>query len=208
MPLTDARPDALANIYAKSLYELADEQGGQTAVENTLGELEDILELARGDAQFNEFLSSRVLKQADRSRSLEAMLAGKVSDLTLRFLKVLNEKHRLSHLIPIVEALDVMVQQKLGRVEVDLYTAQPIDSSEIASIKAQLKQALGKEAIVHPYTDPTMIGGVRLQIGDTLIDASLQTRLRKMRDQLADQGGSSLRAAAERTFEDTPSDEG
>ena len=60
MPLTDARPDALATIYAKSLYELADEQGGQTAVENTLGELEDILEIARGDAQFSEFLSSRV----------------------------------------------------------------------------------------------------------------------------------------------------
>ena len=61
---------------------------------------------------------------------------------------------------------------------------------------------------MHPYTDPTMLGGVRLQIGDRLIDASLQTRLRKMRDQLADQGGSSLRAAAERTFDDTPSDEG
>ncbi|MFI4871786.1 MAG: ATP synthase F1 subunit delta [Phycisphaerales bacterium JB061] len=208
MPLTDARPDALATIYAKSLYELADEQGGQTAVENTLGELEDILEIARGDAQFSEFLSSRVLKQADRTKSLDAMFTGKVSELTLRFLKVLNEKHRLSHLIPIVEALDEMVQQKLGRVEVDLYTAQPVDSGEIAKIKSQLNAALGKEAVVHPYTDPSMIGGVRLQIGDKLIDASLQTRLRKMRDQLADQGGSSLRAAAERTFEDTPSDEG
>jgi len=207
MPLTDARPDALAKVYAKSLYQLADEHGGQTAVENTLGELEDILEISRSDPQFSEFLSSRVLKQKDRTKSLESIFAGKVSDLTLRFLMVLNEKHRLSHLIPIVEALDVMVQQKLGRVEVDLYTAQPIDSGEIASIKAQLNQALGKEAVLHPYTDPSMIGGVRLQIGDKLIDASLQTRLRKMRDQLADQGGSALRAAAERTFDDTPSNE-
>ena len=207
MPLTESKPDALAKIYAKSLYELADESGGQSAVESTLGELEDILELARSDAQFSEFLSSRVLKQNDRTMSIEAIFSGKVSDLTVRFLKVLNEKNRLSHLIPIVEALDEMVQAKLGRVEVDLYTAQPIDSGELAKIKAQLNATLGKEAVVHPYTDPTMIGGVRLQIGDTLIDASLQTRLRKMRDQLADQGGSSLRAAADRTFDDTPSDE-
>jgi len=207
MPLTESKPDALAKIYAKSLYELADESGGQSAVESTLGELEDILELARSDAQFSEFLSSRVLKQKDRTTSIDAIFGGKVSDLTVRFLKVLNEKNRLSHLIPIVEALDEMVQAKLGRVEVDLYTAQPIDSGELAKIKAQLNASLGKEAVVHPYTDPTMIGGVRLQIGDTLIDASLQTRLRKMRDQLADQGGSSLRAAADRTFDDTPSDE-
>lgn len=207
MPLTESKPDALAKIYAKSLYELADEAGGQQAVESTLGELEDILELARSDAQFSEFLSSRVLKQKDRTTSIDAIFGGKVSDLTVRFLKVLNEKNRLSHLIPIVEALDEMVQVKLGRVEVDLYTAQPIDSGELAKIKAQLNASLGKEAVVHPYTDPTMIGGVRLQIGDTLIDASLQTRLRKMRDQLADQGGSSLRAAADRTFDDTPSDE-
>lgn len=207
MPITDARPDALAKVYAKSLYQLADEHGGQTAVEDTLGELEDILEIARSDPQFSEFLSSRVLNQADRTKSLESIFTGKVSDLTLRFLLVLNEKHRLSHLIPIVESLDEMVQQRLGRVEVGLYTAQPIDSGEIASIKAQLNQALGKEAVLHPYTDPSMIGGVRLQIGDRLIDASLQTRLRKLRDQLADQGGSALRAAAERIFDDTPSHE-
>ncbi len=208
MPLTESKPDALARIYATSLYELASEAGGQQVVESTLGELEDILEIARSDAQFSEFLSSRVLKQKDRTLSIDAIFGGKVSDLTVRFLKILNEKSRLSHLIPIVEALDEMVQLKLGRVEVDLYTAHPIDSGELAKIKAQLNESLGKEAVVHPYTDPSMIGGVRLQIGDTLIDASLQTRLRKMRDQLADQGGSSLRAAADRTFDDTPSSEG
>jgi len=208
MPLTDARPDALAHVYAKSLYELAVETGGQSTVESTLGELEDILELARTDAKFSEFLSSRVLKQKDRTRSIDAILSGKVSDLTVRFLKVLNEKGRLGHLIPIVEALDELVQKRLGRVEVDLYTASPVDSAELARIKAQLNQALGKEAIVHPYTDPAMIGGVRLQIGDTLIDASLQTRLRKMRDQLTQEGSAALRAAAHRTLDRSPSDEG
>lgn len=206
MPLTDARPDALAVTYAKSIFELADSAGGQQAIEATLGELEDVLELARSDARFSEFLSSRVLKKRDRTSSINAIFTGKVSDLTVRILQVLNHKGRLSHLIPIVEALDEMVQHRLGRIEVDLYTAAPIDSGELAKIKAQLNSALGKEAIVHPYTDPTMIGGVRLQIGDTLIDASLQTRLRKMRDQLADQGGSALRAASDRTFDNTQND--
>ena len=206
MPLTETRPDALAETYAQSIYELANSAGGQNAVEQILGELEDILELARADASFNEFLSSRVLKVSDRTKSLDSIFGGKVHDLTLKFLKILNDKARLSHLIPIVSALDVLVQQEMGRVEVDLYTASPVDSGELAKIKELLNASLGKEAIVHPYTDSAMIGGVRLQIGDTLIDASLQTRLRKMRDRLADEGGSSLRAAAERTIDDSVSE--
>jgi F-type H+-transporting ATPase subunit delta len=206
MPLTESRPDALAETYAQSIYELANSAGGQSAVEQILGELEDVLEIARSDASFNEFLSSRVLKVSDRTRSLQAVFGGKVHDLTLKFLLVLNEKSRLSHLIPIVGALDVLVQKEMGRVEVDLYTAAPVDSGELAKIKDQLKASLGKEAIVHPYTDSSMIGGVRLQIGDTLIDASLQTRLRKMRDRLADEGGVSLREAAKRTIDDSVSE--
>lgn len=207
MPLTETRPDALSKIYAKSIFELANEAGGQSTVEDILGQLEDILELARSDKQFNEFLSSRVLKQSDRKNSLDAMFRGKVHDLTLKTLLVLNQKGRLSHLVPIVSALDEIVQREMGRVEVDLYTAQSIDQDELEKIKAQLNESLGRETIVHPYTDPSMIGGVRLQIGDKLIDASVQTRLRKMRDQLTEHGTSSLRAAGTRTFDDTPSED-
>ncbi|MFI4873068.1 MAG: ATP synthase F1 subunit delta [Phycisphaerales bacterium JB061] len=206
MPLTESRPDALAETYALSIYELANNAGGQSTVEQILGELEDVLEMARADSNFNEFLSSRVLKVSDRTKSLDAIFGGKVHDLTLKTLKVLNEKARLSHLIPIVGALDVLVQKEMGRVEVDLYTAAPIDSGELAKIKEQLKASLGKEAIVHPYTDASMIGGVRLQIGDTLIDASLQTRLRKMRDRLAEEGGAALREAAHRTIDNSVSE--
>lgn len=206
MPLTESRPDALSETYAQSIFELASSQGGQSTVEQILGELEDVLELARSDAQFNEFLSSRVLKQSDRTKSLTGIFSGKVHDLTLKTLQVLNKKGRLSHLIPIVAALDVIVQRELGRIEVDLYTAAPVDSGELAKIKDQLNTSLGKEAVVHPYTDPSMIGGVRLQIGDTLIDASLQTRLRKMRDRLAEEGTSSLRAAAQRAIDDSVSE--
>ena len=66
--------------------------------------------------------------------------------------------------------------------EVDVYTASPISSGELDVIRDRLKRALGKEPIVHPYTDGAMIGGLKLQIGDQLIDASIATSLRKLRD--------------------------
>ncbi|MEO1584572.1 MAG: ATP synthase F1 subunit delta [Planctomycetota bacterium] len=201
MPLTDSKPDALAQIYATSLFEMAESSGGRDAVEQVSGELEDVIELARSDASFSEFLSSRVLKQGDRARSLRAMLEGKVHDLTLKFLLVLNEKGRLGHLVPIVASLDETVQREFGRVEVDVYTAEALDAGEVERIGAQLRESLGREAVVHAYTEPGMIGGVKMQIGDRLIDASVASRLRSFRDRLASEGSAALRATIDRAFD-------
>jgi len=84
MPLSQAHPDALAHTYARSLLELANAEGGQEAVERTLGELEEILELSRSEASFGEFLASRVLSAKARSSSLGSIFEGRASDLTLR----------------------------------------------------------------------------------------------------------------------------
>jgi F-type H+-transporting ATPase subunit delta len=196
MPLTHSEPDALARIYAASLFSLAKEAGGPQRSEEVQGELEDILELARSNAQFGEFLASLILSAKERRASLQKILKGRVSDLTYNFFQVLNEKGRLGHLSPIVHAYEQMVQQAYGRVEVDVYTAAPIDQQEIGAIRDRLKTMLGKEPVLHPYTDEGMIGGIRLQIGDQLIDGSVRTQLRKLRDNISGTGGAEIRSKA------------
>jgi F-type H+-transporting ATPase subunit delta len=193
MPLTQSAPDALARTYARSLFDLAKEQGGQAAIESMFAELEDVVEMARADASFNEFLSSRILPAASRQESIRRIFQGRASDLLVNFLLVLNHKDRLSHLLPIVAAFDELVQDAFGRVEVDVYTASPISSQELSLIRDRLRSALGKEPIVHPYTDGSMIGGLKMQIGDQLIDASIATSLRKLRERLAMEGAANLR---------------
>src|SRR5690242_5198555 len=153
MPLTESAPDALARIYAKSLFELAQKQGGQGAIESTLAELEDIMEVSRADARFSEFMSSRILPSKARGESLRQIFTGRASDLVLTFLLVLNQKGRLGHFIPVVAAFDQLVQEAYGRIEVDVYTASPISSQELSLIQDRLRRSLGKEPIVHPYTD-------------------------------------------------------
>ncbi len=196
MPLTEAPPDALSRIYAQTLFEMAQAAGGQAKIEETLVELEEIMELARADVRFSEFLSSRILPAKARGASLATIFKGRLSDLTLHFLLVLNDKGRLGHLAPIVAAFDQLVQNAFGRVEVDVYTASPVSSGELAAIRDRLRAALGREPVVHPYVDGSMIGGLKLQIGDQLIDASIATRLRKLRDKLATDGSAKIRAKA------------
>lgn len=197
MPLTHSEPDALARIYASSLLDLV-KAGGQSKIEETLGELEDILELARADRNFNEFLASMILPAKKRETSLKAVLAGRVSDLTLNFLQILNRKERLNHLPAIVAAFEQMVQESYGRIEVDVYTPMPLEHDALAPIKSRLQAMLGREPIIHQYTDSSMIGGLRLQIGDQLIDASVETQLRKLRDRLNESGASEVRSRASR----------
>lgn len=198
MPLIFSEPDALARTYAVSLFDLAQQAGGQSTAEQVAGELEDLLELAKSDPAFSEFLSSRILSARNRGRSLRNILSGRVHDLTLRFLLVLNEKDRLSHIAPISAAFDQLLQTSYGRVEVDLFTATPADTREIESVRSRLREVLGKEPVVHAYTDPSMIGGLRLQIGDQLIDASIASSLRKLRERLTVDGAASVRARADR----------
>ncbi len=202
MPLTHTQPDALARIYAASLFDLAKQGGGgPQACESTLGELEDIMEMARSNPQFGEFLASMILSSKERKSSLQKMFEGRVSDLTYKFLQVINEKDRLGHLPAIVGAFEQLVQQAYGRVEVDVYTAAPIDQNEINAIRTRLQSLLGKEPVIHAYTDEAMIGGLRLQIGDQLIDGSVQTQLRKLREKVSSTGGAEIRAHAARLIE-------
>ena len=201
MPLTHSEPDALARIYAGSLFDLAKQDGGPERCEETLGELEDILELTRADAKFGEFLASMILTGKEREHSLKNILKGRVSDLTYKFFQVLNEKGRLGHLPSIVAAYEQMVQHAYGRVEVDVYTAAPIDQGEMQAIRSRLQAMLGKEPVVHAYVEPEMIGGLRMQIGDQLIDGSVRTQLRRLKDNIAATGGAEIRAKASRLIE-------
>lgn len=202
MPLTEAQPDALATTYARSLFELAQSKGSRQLIEETQAELEEIIEIARQDRRFGEFLASRSLGNEERSASLMKIFKGRVGDLTLRFLLVLQDKGRLPHLPSIVAAYDLLVQKTFGRVEVDVFTAAPLSPDELNGVRERLSGALKKEVVVHPYTDGSMIGGVKLRIGDQLIDASIATKLRKLRDQLAEQGSARLRSRMGRVLGD------
>jgi F-type H+-transporting ATPase subunit delta len=205
MPLIDTPPDAAARVYARSLFELAEKQGGQTAIEETVAELEEILDIARSDPKFGEFLSSPSISTKDRAQAIKTIFSGRVSDLVQRFLLVLNEKGRIGHLPSIAAAFDQQSQEKFGRIEIDAFTAAPLPPEQVRQLRDRLGQAMGKEVVLHPYTDATMIGGVKFRIGDQLVDASVATRLRKMKDQLDTEGGAELRSRISRIIDDSAS---
>ncbi|RMD60528.1 MAG: ATP synthase F1 subunit delta, partial [Planctomycetota bacterium] len=179
---THTHVDALARTYAQALFDAAQETTGREGVESVAGELDELLELARQNKALGEFLRSRIIPAAKRADSLRRIFQDAISELTLRFLLILNEKDRLAHLESIAQAYDQIVQERFGRVEVDVVTASLVDRAQLDAVAARLREALGKEPVLHHYVDESMLGGLKLQIGDQLIDASVATQLRRIRE--------------------------
>ena len=189
----NANADALAKVYARSLFELATDAGGTDKLMEVADELEQICELAREDKKINLFLSSPIVDVKARGKALSAIFTNRITDLMLRFLLVLNNKGRLDRLESIETAFDQLVQEAFGRIEVDVITPVAIDAELIATIKEKISTVLGKEPILHPYVDESLLGGIKLRIGDQLIDGSVQTRLRKLSEELKNNGGAAVR---------------
>ena len=194
--------DALAHVYARSLFELAVDAGGNDKVVEIADELEQICELARQDSKVNLFLSSPIIDVTARGTALSAIFSNRVTDLTLRFLLVLNDKGRLNHMEQITNAFDKLVQDAFGRVEVDVFTPIAVDTSTMDRIKSRIQEMLGKEPVLHPYVDKKMLGGIKVRVGDTLIDGSVQTKLRRLSETIQNNGGTAIREKFETYLED------
>lgn len=193
--------DALANVYASSLFELAEQAGGRAKIEEVSSELEQVLELSRSDRMFREFFHSPIIDVNARQEALRSMFHGRVTDLTLRFMLVLNRKGRLSAIENIAAAYDHLMQDSFGRVEVDVFTAGPLGDEARSEIQRMVQSALGKEPVLHAYTDPKMIGGIKLRVGDRLIDGSVASKLRRLKDDLLNEGGAVVRSRFEELIE-------
>ena len=195
--------DTLAHVYARSLFELATEDGGNEMVLEIADELEQICELAATDPKFGLFFSSPIIDCSQRGEALSAIFTHQVTDLTVRFLLVLNDKGRLHYLQQTEVAYGQLVQEAMGRVEVDVFTPVAVDERALQSIKEKVQELLGKEPVLHPYVDPAMLGGVKLRIGDQLFDGSVATKLRRLSESVKSKGSMAIRKQFETYLDDT-----
>ncbi len=184
----NAQTDTLARIYAKSLFDLCDEAGGRDKILEVADELEQVCELIRSDASFREYLDSPVIDAARRALGIRTIFTDHITDLVMRFLLVLNTNGRLGHLESIHTAFHDLVQDAWGRVEVDCWTAMPLASEQQKLLCARLHEILGKEPVLHVWTDESLIGGIKIRIGDRLIDGSVAARLKQFEQGLKIRG--------------------
>ena len=191
--IIDQPPEAVDKIYAQSLFAIAESEGGRDLLEQLAAEMAVLEESRSQDPQINEFFRSRIIPAAAKEAALRRGLDGRIHPLLLKFMLLAARKERLDRVIRMFNAFEHMLQEKFGRVEVDVYTRYPMPQSQVDALRDRLQQTLQREPIMHVYVDDKMIGGLRLQVGDKLIDATVDTRLRRMKDLLIEDGGNVVR---------------
>ena len=164
--MTMQQIDTLATLYAQSLLELAEDAGGQEKMLELADELEQVSELLAGERDLRTLFSTPVIDEETRAGLIRRVFENRVTDLLLRFMLVLNANDRLGHFDSIQAAYDQMVQDAFGRIEVDVIAAITLDDATLARISERIKTALGKEPVLHPSVDESIIGGLQLRIGD------------------------------------------
>jgi len=171
--------------YAQVLLELADEGG---VLDQVADEVQQLGELIRNDLGLRQLLASKVLTVSERAGVLKNLFDGHLDDLLYRFLQVVNAKNRLDLVDRIVHAFARLLDQKQGLIEIDAYVASHLDDALVEAVSARIGQALDQTAIVHQVVDPALIGGLKVRVGDRLVDGSVATQLRRMQQSMVSTG--------------------
>lgn len=177
-------------VYAQALLNIV-WPGGQA--ETVAQELADLAGLLSQQPALAALLGSRVIGQAKRAASIEKIFASRVSEPVYRFLMVLNRRHRSDRLAGIAQAFQTLLDEKRGLVPVQAWTATTMDESEIASLADRLSRAIDRPVTLTHHSDASLIGGLKLRLGDQLLDGSLAAQLRLMKRKLTCPGASAGR---------------
>jgi ATP synthase F1 delta subunit len=193
------RIGVVAETYGRALLSLALKAN---AVERVESEIADVGELVRRNEGLGRLMEHRTLDRKRRGESIRKIFGGVVSDLMLRFLLVLNDRNRLDEIGGIAAAFSNLAKKHRGEVDAELTTARPLSGSQMQMVAERLSASIGKKAIVHPRIDPSIIGGLKVRLGDRLIDASVSTQLRRLAGRLSERGQMMARGGGQSAISD------
>jgi ATP synthase F1 delta subunit len=168
-------------LYAKALFEAAEDSGRVDAVQRDLGEFADAVEAS---PELSAFLANPQVDPAAKVGVLGELSEGS-DELVHNFLRLIASKGRAGQIPGIRDEFQALVDRAQGRVAVELTTAFELSDDEAASIVAQIEQSSGRKVEATRKVDPELVGGMILQAGSLRVDASVRGRLERLRHELA-----------------------
>ena len=168
-------------MYARALFQAAQEANRVDGVSADLAELARAMEEV---PELRAFLRNPQIDPAGKAAVLE-QLTGAADELVQNFVRLVAEKGRAGELSEISKELDALVAQAQNRLSVELTTSYELSDDEAASIVATIEKAAGSTVEASRTVDPSLIGGIVLQIGSHRADGSVRGRLERLRHELS-----------------------
>lgn len=194
MPKYDHDSAAIADRYARALLDLSEESQSS---DDVLVEFEEFVSIFAEDKAFEAFMTDTAIDRADRRRVLEKHFRGRISDLLLNAMQVINQKDR-TFLIPLIlEKFRLALEARRNEVEVHVTAAVELNDVVRDRLQQAATRISGKWARLIEKVDPSILGGLVVRIHDEKMDASVLRRLQRMRDVLSDRASREIHSGKE-----------
>lgn len=170
-----------AKRYAQAAFDVAKSHDALDQWETELAHVNATLH----NAEAEEFFVHPAVPPAAKQAALRTMAPRDDQRYMRNLLLLLLERDRLQQLPQIVEVFHELVLEDRGVVVADITTAVALDDREADRVRDRLAQMVGKEVQIRRHVDPEIIGGIVIHMGDTLIDGSVRTQLRQLRQRMS-----------------------
>jgi F-type H+-transporting ATPase subunit delta len=173
--------EEIAQVYSRSLFEVAKEDGNLDRIRDELGEFADALAQNR---ELSIFFFSPYFSTEEKEDGLRRTVVD--ADPTLvNFLQLLIENHRLPLIHRIRRQFEVLWDRENRRLPVEVTSAVELDRSVIEALEAGILEQTGQNVELESHVDPDILGGIVLRVGNSILDASVRHRLEQLRKEVA-----------------------
>jgi F-type H+-transporting ATPase subunit delta len=173
--------EEIAQVYARSLFEVAQEHDKLDEVRDQIGQFADALGESR---DLQTFFFSPYFSTEEKKKGLDTVLEG--ADSTVQnFLALLIENHRMPALFRVRRELDRMWQDVNQLLPVQITSAVELDEAVTNQIGEEIGRQTGRKVELTSTVDPDVLGGIVVRVGNSILDASIRTRLERLRKQVA-----------------------
>ncbi len=173
--------EEIAEVYARSLFEVAQDGGDIDRIHDELGEFADALGESH-DLQI--FFFSPYFSSQEKKDGIGKLLSD-VDERFLRFLELLAERHRLPAVFRIRRQFDEMWSEENKLLPVSVTSAVELESELVEGIGKRIEEQTGQRVELSSRVDPDVLGGLVLQVGNMVLDASVRNRLDQLRKSVA-----------------------
>jgi len=190
----------IARVYAEA-YLASSVQDGSGA--DALAELESLVtEVFDKDSRLEALLSSAAVGRHARVDIIQRSFEGRMSDQLYRFLKVLNEHDRFELLRGVARAAREVLDERNRRVKVFVTAAAPLPDDQAESLKRVLRERLDLDPLLQVTVDPSLLGGLKVRIGDIQYDTSVRARIDNIRQRILERGSHEIQVGRDRFSSD------
>jgi F-type H+-transporting ATPase subunit delta len=173
--------EEIAKVYARSLFEVARDQGKLDLVREQLAQFVDALNENR---ELAVFFFSPYFSITEKQDALGRVLVG-AEEIFLNFLKLLIEKHRMPVTFRIREAFEQLWEEENQTLPVEITSAIELDPGTTESLAGQIAERAGRKVKLATRVDPEILGGLVVRVGNSILDASIRNRLEQLRRHVA-----------------------